>query len=128
MLQDFTLECDFLFDGTGEGGIAIRCDVDAEYPWRQGYELDIDWAPGRKQGHIHFPGNPKPYIGDVVFEVGKWHTVRITAKGNTVVVHLDGKEALQFQSDQFTKGCIGLEGAETGVVYRNIMLTEMTNE
>jgi hypothetical protein len=120
--DDFVLECDFLFDGNGEGGIAIRCDLDAEYPWRQGYELDIDWASDRKHGHIHFPRNPQPYVGQAIFEVGKWHTVRIAAKGDGVTVSLNGKQVLAFQDTDFQTGQLCLEGHETGVAYRNITL------
>ena len=125
MLQDFTLECDFLFDGTGEGGIAIRCDVDAEYPWRQGYELDIDWAPGRKQGHIHFPVKPEPYVGNALIDVGKWHTVRIEALGPKVTVALDGRNVLQFSDSSFLSGHICLQGEEGGVKYRNLRVTPL---
>ena len=122
--DDFVLECEFLFDGKGEGGIAFRCNLDAEYPWRQGYELDIDWASDRKQGHVHFPGNPQPCVGEARFEVGKWHAVRIVAKGDSVTVFLNGKQVLAFQDAEFKSGQLCLEGHETGVVYRNITLTK----
>lgn len=125
ILEDFILVCDFFFDGKGEGGIAVRADPNSKSPWRDGYELDIDWAGDKKKGHIHFPGNPKPYIGEALFDAGKWHTVRIVAEGKSVTVFLDGQQSLQFESGQFMKGQICLEGHETGVKYRNIVLTKI---
>jgi hypothetical protein len=118
---DFVMECEFLFDGTAQGGIVIRCDPRAGRPWRNGYELDIDAAGGRGQGHVHFPVNPQPYAGDAVFTVGEWHSVRVEARGPTVTVWLDGTEAIQFTDDAFARGHICLEGTPpAGVKYRGL--------
>ena len=118
--EDFVLECDFLFDGKAQGGIVIRGDRKAMHPWKSGYELDIDWAKDRKQGHIHFPIYPEPYAGEALFEPGEWHTVLIEAKYQTVAVFLDGKEVISFTDDRFAKGHICLEGERGGVKYRNL--------
>jgi hypothetical protein len=117
---DFVLECEFLFDGSSQGGIVIRGDRRAETPWSSGYELDIDWAPGHRQGHVHFPVLPKPYAGEIRFDVGKWHHVRIEARGSKVVVTLDGKEQIRFTNAQFGKGHVCLEGEPGGVKYRSL--------
>jgi hypothetical protein len=120
--EDFVLECDILFDGKGEGGIVIRGDGESDEPWQSGYELDIDWAPDREHGHIHFPIKPKPYIGDALIDVEKWHHVTIRAEGRRVKVFLDGAQVLQFDDDEFTGGQICLEGRPGGVAYRNLRI------
>ena len=117
--DDFVLECDFLFDGA-QGGIVIRGERDSLEPWASGYELDIDWARGGKQGHIHFPVLPKPYPGEALFEPGKWHTVRIEARGPRITVRLDGRKAIAFTDPRITRGHICLEGEAGGVKYRNL--------
>ncbi len=124
--SDYILEVDFLFDGMGEGGIQIRGDRTAERSWEVGYELDIDWAAGKREGHIHFPVNPSnPYVGEARFEVGIWHTTRVVAIGPQVVVHLDGKQVLQFEDAEFPKGQLLLQGEKNGVRYRNIKVTRL---
>ncbi len=123
--SDFVLECDILFKGKGEGGIAIRSDRTSDRPWDVGYELDIDWHGDRKHGHIHFPVHPQPYRGSALIDVGKWHAVRIRAEGPHVVVFLDGEQVLEFTDDEFASGNICLEGNEGGVKYRNVKVSSL---
>ena len=121
---DFVLEVEILFSGK-EGGVVIRGDKDSREPWTSGYELDIDWAADRQHGHIHFPVKPKPYCGDALIDVGKWHAVKVRAAGERVTVFLDGEQALQFTDAEFSKGQICLEGHAGGVKYRNLRVMPM---
>ncbi len=120
LLGDFILEGELLFNGRSQGGIVIRGDRDAAAPWVGGYELDIDWAPDRKHGHIHFPGYPEPYAGSALLEVGRWHRFRVEARGTKVRVALDGRQAIRFTDDRFRYGHICLEGESGGVKYRRL--------
>ncbi len=122
---DFVLECEFLFSGKVEGGIVIRGDATSAEPWKSGYELDIDWAPDREHGHIHFPVLPEPYVGQALFRVGEWHAVRIQARRDRVAVTLDGRDALRFENGQFARGQIILEGHADGVKYRNLRVQRL---
>lgn len=122
---NFVLECDFLFQGKADGGIQLRSVAAAAKPWEVGYELDIDWAPDMKHGHIHFPVKPKPYRGEALFSVSEWHTVRVQADGPRVVVHLDGQKALEFEDAECPSGQFCLQGEKDGVLYRNIRVKEL---
>ena len=122
---DLVLECEFLF-ADQQGGIVIRGDRDSTEPWASGYELDVDWAGGRTQGHIHFPVSPKPYPGEALFEPGTWHALRIEARGPRVTVSLDGKQAISFTDDRSRRGHICLEGEEGGVKYRNLRVRRIS--
>jgi hypothetical protein len=122
---NFVLECEFLFQGKGEGGIQLRGDANAVRGWEVGYELDVHWAKDRKHGHIHFPVKPTPYSGEALFTVDEWHAVRVTANGPKVVVELDGKQVLQFEDDEYASGQICLQGEKDGVLYRNVKVTEL---
>lgn len=122
---DFSLQVEIKFLGKRQGGIVIRGDAKSRQPWQNGYELDIDWHPDRKHGHIHFPVKPKPYGGSALIEVGKWHTVRIQAQGEHVVVFLDGRQALEFTDKEFSRGNICLEGEIDGVQYRNLKVSPL---
>jgi len=120
LFQHFVLECEFLFDGEGQGGIVLRGDRDSDKPWESGYELDIDRAGDTGQGHIHFPVLPKPEPGGATFVAGVWHTVRVEAVGEQITVFLDGVQAIAFTDRQFILGHICLESEEGGVRYRNL--------
>jgi hypothetical protein len=123
---DFVLKCDFLYSGKGQGGIVIRGDRKSPEPWKDGYELDIHCPDGNPtNGHIHFPVRPRPYGGNALFELGKWHAVRIVAKGPSVVVFLDDKEVLAFEDQEFHQGSICLEGDTPGVKYRNLTVSSL---
>jgi len=119
---DFVFECEFLYDGFGQGGIVIRGDGRSRMPWRNGYELDIDGTRHPDLGHVHFPGRPDPYPGEERFKTGEWHKVTVEARGDTVRVWLDREFAIEFVDDQFRQGNICLEGPQGGVKYRNIRI------
>ncbi len=121
---NFVLECEFLFQGKGDGGIQLRGDAQADRGWEVGYHLDVDWAPDRTHGHIHFPVKPTVYCGEALFTVGEWHGVRVVADGPKIVVWLDGKQVLQFADDQYASGQICLQGETDGVLYRNVRVTQ----
>ena len=121
---NFVLECEFLFQGKGEGGIQLRGDAGAAESWEVGYQLDVDWAPDKTHGHIHFPVNPTPYCGEALFTVGEWHAVRVTADGPKIVVELDGNQVLEFEDDEYTSGHICLQGEKDGVLYRELKVIE----
>lgn len=123
---DFELTCEFLYTGAAQGGIVIRGNPESRKPWEEGYELDIH-SPSNdpSKGHIHFPVRPRPYGGNALFELRKWHAVRIIAKGPSVVVFLDGKEALAFTDAEFSQGSICMEGEKDGVKYRNLTVVPL---
>lgn len=126
VFTDFILDCDILFEGPQDGGITIRTDTSKPRPAHHGYELDIDWGDkARNLGHIHFAVKPEPYAGHALIDVGKWHAVRIVAKGPKVTVLLDGKEVLRFQDTEFASGQIVLQGEKDGVRYRDLKITPL---
>ena len=114
-----------MFSGEGRGGLVIRGDPNSRQPWASSYELDIDWHSDRKHGHIHFPVKPKPYGGNVLIEVGEWHTVKIEARGDHVAVFLNGEQALEFTDNEFPHGSICVAGEKGGVKYRNLTIAPM---
>lgn len=131
VFDDFILEFEFLFDGSGQSGVVLRGDREAAKTWEVGYELDIDRTADGKAGHLHFPVNPKPYTGkELLFTVGEWHAVRVEARGPTITVMLDDKDTLEIVDDAFQRGQICLEdgpcekAGHTGshVKYRNMRI------
>ena len=133
VFEDFILEFEFLFDGSGPSGVVLRGDRQAEKTWEVGYELDINWAADGKTGHLHFPVNPKPYTDrELLFTAGAWHAVRVEARGPRITVTLDGTETLEIVDDAFKRGQICLEDAcdeagHTGshVTFRNMRIKEI---
>jgi hypothetical protein len=122
---DFVLDVEIRFSGKGEGGIVIRGDHRSREPWASGYELDVDWHAGHRQGHVHYPVKPKPYGGAAVIDVDRWHRVRIEAVGSKVTTFLDGTRVLAFEDVEHAAGQICLEGHSDGVRYRNLRVTPL---
>lgn len=134
VLEDFVLECDFLYDGSGAGGIVLRGDRDARETWKVGYELDITRADDGEYGHLLFPVNPSSHTQqELLFEAGKWHSVRVEAIGQRIKVTLDGKDTMEITDAEFQRGQICLEdgpcekeGHSGGhVKYRKLRIKEL---
>ena len=106
----------------------IRGDRESGLPWLSGYELDIDGAGDSGLGHVHFPCHPQPGPGELRFEVGDWHHLRVEAMGPEFRVVLDGEDSLSFADDRYRYGQILLEGERDGVTYRNLHLQVLDKE
>ena len=120
--MDFVLECEFLFDGKGEGGIVLRGECRSEKPpWERGYELDIGWAEDREHGRILLPKYSNPHRAEVPFEVGRWHVLNVEARQSSIAVSLDGERVIEFADSTFARGCVYLQRHPVwGVQYRSL--------
>ena len=120
--MDFVLECEFLFDGKGQGGIVLRGECRSEKPpWECGYELDIGWAEDREHGRIRFPVHPNPHPTETPFEAGRWHVLNVEARQSSIAVSLDGERVIEFADSTFARGCVYLQRHPVwGVQYRSL--------
>ena len=111
---DFEIRAEFWADADANSGIFIRCDDRVKLTATSCYEVNI------------YDKRPDPVYGtgavvDVAKVVpmpkaaGKWNTYEVTAKGNRLVVKLNGVQTVDVQDGKHARGPIGLQYAP-GVV------------
>jgi len=111
---DFEIRAEFWADADANSGIFIRCDDRVKLTATACYEVNI------------YDKRPDPVYGtgaivDVAKVVpmpkaaGKWNTYEVTAKGNRLIVKLNGVQTVDVQDGKHARGPIGLQYAP-GVV------------
>ena len=107
---DFELRAEFYVDDDSNSGIHIRCDERVKIDSNTCYEVNIfDKRPDPLYGTGAIVGvskvNPMPKAG------GKWNTYEIWAKGDHMVVKLNGVTTADGHDGKHKAGPIGLQCA-----------------
>lgn len=105
---DFRLVADFWADHTTNSGIFIRVEDPSYISAYSGYEVNIfDQRSNKSYGTGGIVGvaavDPMPTAG------GKWNTFEIVAKGDKLVVKLNGQETVNISNDRHDNGPIALQ-------------------
>ena len=106
---DFAIKAEFYAESDTNSGIFIRCQDKVKLDSKVCYEVNIwDDRPVQKYGTGAVvdtgPGvNPMPKAG------GKWNTYEITAKGDHILVVLNGKTTADVHDRKHARGVIGLQ-------------------
>ena len=111
---DFEIRAEFWADDDANSGIFIRCDERVKLTATTCYEVNIyDKRPDPVYGTGAIVDIakvvPMPKAG------GKWNTYEVVAKGNRLVVKLNGVQTVDVQDGKHARGPIGLQYAP-GVV------------
>lgn len=127
--KDFRLSVEFWADHTTNSGIFLRVDDPSYINAYSGYEVNIfDQRPNKSYGTGGIVGvaavDPMPTAG------GKWNTYEIVAKGNKIIVTLNGKETVNVSSDRHEKGPIALQigpgaGATGAIKWRKLSVESL---
>ena len=105
----------------------IRGDRTSNEPWKSGYEIDIDGDD--KGGQIGLWTDHEIAVWRVderarhgKLLVGRWHKVRVEARGEYIEVFLDGTKVIAFQDAAHRRGNICLESENESVKFRNLVV------
>ncbi len=123
--SDFRLRVEFKPDAEVNSGVFIRCQNPNEITPFTCYEINIwDRHPNQefRTGAIvarAFP--PLAHLGTI----GKWNVYEISARGDTITVHLNGVKVAELQDSTLSSGFIALQRQEAGEIsFRNIAIEE----
>lgn len=105
---DFQIRAEFWADHTTNSGIFIRLSNPKQVTASNSYEVNIyDQRPEPKYGTgaiVDFATvSPMPKAG------GKWNTFLITAKGNQLIVEMNGVQTVNFRDNTFASGPFALQ-------------------
>lgn len=114
---DFAMRVEFYAEADTNSGIFIRCTDKEKFTAATCYEVNIwDKRPGQEYSSGAIVDiakvDPVPKVG------GKWNTFEITAKGDNLVVLLNGVKTVDVKNGRAARGTIGLQYAQ-GVVKDN---------
>lgn len=121
--SDFALKVEFRGTEKVNSGVFLRSQKEGE-PHKTGYELQIwDYQPaGFLTGSL--VGSVKATGGKVLG--GQWNRYEITAKGDHIVIVLNGKKLLDTHNSQHASGVIGFQcQKENPIEFRNIKVRKL---
>ena len=107
---DFHLRVEFYAESDTNSGLFIRCSNRVKITAADCYEANIwDTRPGQEYatgGIVDVAKvDPVPKAG------GKWNTMEVTAKGDHLVVMLNGQKTSEARNGKHARGPIGLQRA-----------------
>jgi hypothetical protein len=117
--SDFDLHVEFWPGSDANSGVFMRCENSTEIVNEKCYELNImDEHPKRSNatGSIINLAPPMQEIETA----GQWNAFDISARGDHIVVELNGTVVIDFRDQTFSNGPIGLQ-SKTGLIrFKNI--------
>ena len=108
---DFELKAEFYADADTNSGIFIRCQDPQKLGSDNCYEVNIfDTRPKPEHGtgaivDVVAVKEPRPKAG------GRWNTFHVTAKGDHLVVVMNGTKTAEAHDGKLARGVIGLQHA-----------------
>jgi hypothetical protein len=108
--RDFKIHAEFWADTTTNSGVFVRVTNPKKVGSDSSYEVNIyDLRPGPEYGTGAIVGVAKVPVPTLYKAVGKWNTFDITAKGDNLVVVLNGVKTVDVMDNKFPQGRIALQ-------------------
>jgi hypothetical protein len=118
--RDFTMRVEFWASDDANSGVFMRCQDRGRVSDETCYEANIfDQRPDPTYGtgaivRVAPVPEPRPKAG------GKWNTFELTAKGNQLVVVLNGQKTVDVQDGKFASGPVGLQWGRGTIKFRKV--------
>ncbi len=147
---DFILEFDFKLSPGGNSGVFLRAPAPPAdgrpsykkgHPSYHGMEIQIlddyadkykDVPPNRSCGALY---QIAPWSKRMVKPAGQWNHMRVTAKGDHIVVELNGQKIVDVDGKSHPeilkrspRGPVGLQNYATPLWFRNIRFADLTKD
>jgi hypothetical protein len=118
--KDFVIRAEFWASDDANSGVFVRCQNPQQLTDENCYEANIfDQRPDPTFGtgsivKVAPVRQPPPKAG------GKWNTLEFTAKGDHLVVVLNGEKTVDHRDRKFASGPIGLQWGRGTVKFRKV--------
>jgi len=124
--DNFRIRAEVWLDTPANSGIFIRC-MDPEEPGANDcYEVNLfDTRPDKSYGTggiVNVPGatvNPMPTAG------GKWNVMEIEARGDNLIVRLNGTQTVNVRDSKHARGRIALQRGAGKVMWRKVEIQRL---
>lgn len=119
--RDFEIQAEFWADETANSGIFIRCVDPAKIEPSTCYEVNIfDRRPDPSYGTGAVVDFAKVY--KMPKAANRWNTFVITAKGDRIIVKLNGETTVDFHDGKFAEGPFALQYGGGAIKFRKIAI------
>ena len=121
---DFVLTVEF-WNTDNFSGIMLRCSSPEKITGKNSYKITINRPDPENQdfitGGIAYIAKPST----IVDTSGKWNKYEITAKGNHIIVKLNGVTTADIEDNQFKSGPIALQTRGGITSFRNLVIKSL---
>jgi hypothetical protein len=136
--QNFRYRVEAMINDHGNSGQYFRTKLGSDFP--QGYEAQINSTHGDPiRGGSLYPSFSPPQedknkiiIKERLYQPNEWFTQEVIAKGNHIVIKLNGKTTVDYTDakNTYKKGHFALQGHDPGTVvkFRKIEVIELPAE
>lgn len=127
VFTDFVLEAEFRFSGQIDSGFFLRNESEQiQLGVSRSLKRDMTCSPYIGKKGIY----PVEAVGvDALLKTGEWNKIKIEVKGKKYIVTLNGKQVLDYTTDEaLEKGPVGLQlhpGVDMEISFRNLTLTAL---
>jgi len=118
---DFELRAEFWADEDANSGLFLRCQDRSKVTADNAYEVNIfDKRPDPSYGTGAIVNVSK--ISPMPKAAGRWNTYEITAKGDRLLVVLNGVQTADARDGRFKSGPIALQSAAGTIRFRKVQV------
>ena len=123
--KDFQIRVEFWSSDDANSGVFLRCQNPSQITDENCYEANIfDQRPDP----IYATGaivKVAKFKGDMIKAGGKWNTYDITAKGNRLILVLNGVKTVDVEDAKLTSGPIGLQWGAGTIKFRKVEIRSL---
>lgn len=121
---DFEIRAEFWADADANSGIFIRCQDPKKVGADNSYEVNIfDKRPGQEYATgaiVNFGAVQQP----APKAANRWNTYEVTARGDRLVVALNGQQTVDIVNGKFRSGPFALQSAGGTIRFRKVQIRE----
>jgi hypothetical protein len=124
--DNFRLRAEVYVDATHNSGIFIRC-VDPEEPGADScYEVNIfDTRPDKSYGTGGIVNVPGATVNPMPIAANKWNVMEIEARGDNLIVRLNGQQTVNVRDSKHARGRIALQRGAGKVMWRKVEIQRL---
>jgi hypothetical protein len=118
---DFRLRAEVYVDAAHNSGIFIRCADPGEPGADSCYEVNIfDTRPDKSYGTGGIVNVPGATVNPMPIAANKWNVMEIEARGDNLVVRLNGQQTVNVRDTKHARGRIALQRGAGKVMWRKV--------
>lgn len=122
---DFEIRVEFWNDPPGNSGIFVRCQDPNKVGSATSYEVNIwDTRPEPRYGTgaiVDFAAVATPYPKSA----NRWNVMEIVARGDRIVVTLNGQQTVDMVNNKWSKGPFALQSAGGTIRFRKVEIRRL---
>ena len=124
--DNFRLRAEVYVDAAHNSGIFIRCMDPGEPGAASCYEVNIfDTRPDKSYGTGGIVNVPGATVNPMPTAANKWNVMEIEARGDNLIVRLNGQQTVNVRDSKHARGRIALQRGAGKVMWRKVEIQRL---